>query len=102
MNYPHHPLLSPAARLGAASWLSLMMLGGHAFAQTEPAAAAAPEAISNSKMNADSMLMILLGELKLTQGEPGAAYSLMLEAAKKTGDAQLFNRAVEIALNARS
>jgi tetratricopeptide (TPR) repeat protein len=95
-------LLSPAARLGAASWLSLMMLGGHAFAQTEPAAAAAPEAISNSKMNADSMLMILLGELKLTQGEPGAAYSLMLEAAKKTGDAQLFNRAVEIALNARS
>jgi len=102
MNYPLHPLLSPAARLGAASWLSLMMLGGHAFAQTEPAAAAAPEAISNSKMNADSMLMILLGELKLTQGEPGAAYSLMLEAAKKTGDAQLFNRAVEIALNARS
>ena len=102
MNYPHHPLLSPAARLGAASWLSLMMLGGHAFAQTEPAAAVAPDAISNSKMNADSMLMILLGELKLTQGEPGAAYSLMLEAAKKTGDAQLFNRAVEIALNARS
>jgi tetratricopeptide (TPR) repeat protein len=78
------------------------MLGGHAFAQTEPAAAVAPDAISNSKMNADSMLMILLGELKLTQGEPGAAYSLMLEAAKKTGDAQLFNRAVEIALNARS
>lgn len=102
MNYPLHPLLSPAARLGAASWLSLMMLGGHAFAQTEPAAAVAPDAISNSKMNADSMLMILLGELKLTQGEPGAAYSLMLEAAKKTGDAQLFNRAVEIALNARS
>jgi tetratricopeptide (TPR) repeat protein len=88
--------------VGAASWLSLMMLGGHAFAQTEPAAAVAPDAISNSKMNADSMLMILLGELKLTQGEPGAAYSLMLEAAKKTGDAQLFNRAVEIALNARS
>jgi tetratricopeptide (TPR) repeat protein len=79
-----------------------MMLGGHAFAQSEPAAAVAPDAISNSKMNADSMLMILLGELKLTQGEPGAAYSLMLEAAKKTGDAQLFNRAVEIALNARS
>jgi tetratricopeptide (TPR) repeat protein len=102
MNYPLHPLLSPAARLGAASWLSLMMLGGHAFAQTEPAAAVAPDAISNSKMNADSMLMILLGELKLTQGEPEAAYSLMLEAAKKTGDAQLFNRAVEIALNARS
>jgi tetratricopeptide (TPR) repeat protein len=102
MNYLLHPLLSPAARLGAASWLSLMMLGGHAFAQTEPAAAVAPDAISNSKMNADSMLMILLGELKLTQGEPGAAYSLMLEAAKKTGDAQLFNRAVEIALNARS
>lgn len=102
MNYPLHPLLSPAARLGAASWLSLMMLGGHAFAQTEPAAPAAPEVINNSKLNAETMLMIMLGELKLTQGEPGAAYSLMLEAAKKTGDAQLFNRAVEIALNARS
>ncbi len=102
MTYRPHPLLSPAARLGVASWLSLLMLGGHAFAQTEPAAPASPEVINNSKMNAESMLMILLGELKLTQGDPGAAYSLMLEAAKKNGDQQLFNRAVEIALNARS
>ena len=103
MTYRPHPLLSPAARLGVASWLSLLLLGGHAFAQTEPAEPAkVPELISNSKLNAESMLMILLGELKLTQGEPGAAYSLMLEAAKKNNDEQLFHRAVEIALNARS
>ena len=98
-----HPLLSPAARLGVASWLSLLLLGGSALAQSEPSKSApAPEAISNSKLNAESMLMILLGELKLTQGEPGAAYSLILEAAKKNLDDKLFHRAVEIALNARS
>ena len=68
MTYRPHPLLSPAARFGVASWLSLLLLGGHAFAQTEPAAPAAPEVISNSKMNAESMLMILLGELKLPCG----------------------------------
>jgi hypothetical protein len=103
MTYRPHPLLSPAARLGVASWLSLLLWGGHAFAQTEAAESAmVPEEISNSKMNAESMLMILLGELKLTQGDPGAAYSLMLEAAKKNNDAELYHRAVEIALNARS
>ena len=103
MTYCPHPLLLRAARLGAASWLSLLILGGHAFAQTEAARPdATTETISNSKMNADAMLMILIGELKLTQGDPGAAYSLMLEAAKKNNDAQLFHRAVEIALNARS
>jgi len=103
MTYRPHPLLCSAARLGLAPWLSLLLLGGHAFAQTRPAApVASPEAINNSQLNAESMLMILLGELKLSQGEPGAAYSLMLEAAKKNVDHQLFHRAVEIALNARS
>jgi tetratricopeptide (TPR) repeat protein len=44
----------------------------------------------------------LLGELNLRQGESAAGFSLLLDAAKKSNDVQLFDRAVEIALQARS
>jgi tetratricopeptide (TPR) repeat protein len=40
--------------------------------------------------------------MQLQQGEPGAAYSLILDAARRTRDEQLFQRAVEIALQGRA
>ena len=43
-----------------------------------------------------------LGELSVRGGEPGAGYSLVLDAARKTNDAVLYQRAVEIALQSRS
>jgi len=43
-----------------------------------------------------------LGELNVREGEPGAAYSLILDAARKTNDPRLYQRAVDIALQARS
>lgn len=35
-------------------------------------------------------------------GDPGTGYALMLEAARRSGDAQLYRRATEIALQSRS
>ena len=56
----------------------------------------------NSAMGADLFYQVLLGDLKVEEGEPGAGFSLFLDAARKTNDAELYQRAVNIALQARS
>lgn len=48
------------------------------------------------------MYLVLLAEMQLRAGEAGVAYALMLEAARKSDDADLFRRAVNIALQSRS
>jgi len=79
-----------------ASACSLMATTSHA--QTEPEV----EKINNSAMSGELLYEILLGELNLRQGEPASGFALLLDAAKKTNDVQLFARAVDVALQARS
>jgi tetratricopeptide (TPR) repeat protein len=55
-----------------------------------------------SSLDAVLFYQLLLGELNVRQGSPGAGFSLILDAARKTRDAALFQRAVDIALQARS
>ena len=45
---------------------------------------------------------LLLAELQLLNSDPGAAYSLMLDAANRTQRAELYRRAVDIALQNRA
>jgi len=45
---------------------------------------------------------VLMGELTLRSGDPGAGYALVLDSARRTHDPQLFQRATEIALQSRS
>lgn len=68
-------------------------------AQTPPARTPEPK---SSALSSELFYQLLLGELNARGGEPGAAYSLMLDAARKTNDPRLFQRAVDIALQARS
>jgi len=56
----------------------------------------------SSALDGELFYQLLLGELNVREGEPGAAYSLILDAARKTTDPRLFQRAVDIALQARS
>ncbi len=56
----------------------------------------------NSNLNAQWMFEILLGEMYNLQGSTAKGYSLLLDVAKKSGDEKLFERAVELALQARS
>ena len=56
----------------------------------------------NSALTGELLYQILLGEMNLRHGEPAAGFSLLLDAARKSNDAQLYDRAVEIALQARS
>lgn len=55
-----------------------------------------------SSLDGQLFYQLLLGELNARGGDPGAGYSLLLDAARKTKDAGLYQRAVDIALQARS
>ena len=70
----------------------------------EPAAVATPGPgnVVNSALNAPLFYQLLLGELNVRAGEPGTGYSFILDAARKQRDPQLYRRAVEVALQARS
>ncbi len=68
-------------------------------AQAPAAGASAP---ADSGLDGMLFYQLLLGEMNAQQGEPGAGYSLVLDAARKTNSEQLFQRAVEIALQSRS
>jgi tetratricopeptide (TPR) repeat protein len=90
-----------AARLWALR-LALLTAASCAVPFTGHAQAKDSDKTENSAMSGELLYEILLGEMNLRQGEPAAGFSLLLDAAKKSNDVQLFDRAVEIALQARS
>ena len=65
-----------------------------------PSQAAAP--VENSGLDAALFYQLLIGELELSANDPGSAYSVLLDAARKSKNEQVFRRATEIALQARS
>ena len=72
-----------------------------------PAAAGSRQAADEpdaqpSALTAELFYEVLVGELTARSGDPGAGYALMLDAARRTRDGKLFQRAVEIALQSRS
>lgn len=97
-------------------WIGLALLGTAcgAWAQTPPRQTPAPTSqtavvpgeptspVVNSALNGLLFYQLLLGELNVLSQDPGAGYSLILDAARKQRDALLYRRAVEVALQARS
>jgi predicted Zn-dependent protease len=63
---------------------------------------AAPVEVSSSALNSELFYQLLLGELNVQSDDPASAYPYLLDAALRTGDAKLYQRAVEVALQARS
>jgi tetratricopeptide (TPR) repeat protein len=57
---------------------------------------------ATSALDAPLFYQLLIGELELSQGQPGNAFEVILDAARRTRDEQLFRRAVDIALQARA
>lgn len=53
-------------------------------------------------LNAELFYQLLLAEMQLQNSDPGAAYSLVLDAARRTQRAELYKRAVDIALQGRA
>lgn len=90
-----------------ASLAALIALATHATAAQSPGAegsspAGAQTVESNPALDAELFYEIFLGEISARTGDPGAGYAFMLEAARRTGDGQLYQRAADIALQARS
>jgi tetratricopeptide (TPR) repeat protein len=72
-------------------------------AQTAPTVAAPiASEIDNSKLDAALFYQLLIGEIELRSGEAGTAYQVLLDAARKSKDPQLFRRATDIALQGRA
>jgi len=95
----------PTANRKRAAAAALVLFGAAAFAQHSPPAEAnaAPAAAPfNSRIDAPLFYQLLIGEIELNAGHAGNAYQIMLDAARRTRDEQLFRRATEIALQARA
>jgi tetratricopeptide (TPR) repeat protein len=77
-----------------------------ALAQAAPAQTPAkidPDAPAvGTALDGELFYQLLLGELDAQGAEPSAGYSLILDAARRTQDPALYQRAVEIAFQARS
>ncbi|OIN90885.1 MAG: hypothetical protein AUJ20_13045 [Comamonadaceae bacterium CG1_02_60_18] len=76
----------------------------HAIAiePSRPAVSSETAIAKASAMDAPLFYQILIGELSARAQQPSEAFSMMLDAARKTGDTALFRRTVQIALQARS
>lgn len=61
-----------------------------------------PAVVQNSDLDGPLFYQLVLGEISAQEGDPGMGFSLLLDAARKTGDPRLFQRAVEIALQAHA
>ena len=74
-----------------------------AFAPAAFAQADAPTSkVENSALNAPLFHQLLISEIELREGDLAASYQLMIDAARRTGDEQLYRRATEIALQGRA
>lgn len=70
---------------------------------TTPEAPAAPSTPpTRSAMDANLFFQVLVAEVQANSGDPGSAYQIYLDAARRLQNGQLFQRAVEIALRARA
>jgi len=97
----------PAFRIASASGslpivISLAVLMSLGVVGTARAAEPVADKFENSSLDAPLFYQLLLGEIEVRDGQAGTAYQLMLDAARRTKDEQLFRRATEIALQARA
>lgn len=78
------------------------LLGLPVVTPAQPAAAASAPAVANSELDAQLFYQLLIGEIELRSGEAGTAYQVVLDAARRSRDEQLFRRATDIALQGRA
>lgn len=71
-------------------------------ASASPAPSAEKAAVPQSALDAALFYQLLLGELNVRSGSPGSGFSIILDAARKTRDPALFQRAIDLALQSRS
>lgn len=79
-----------------------LVLAASALLLGQGAQAQRAEPPVRSGLDAQLFYQLLIGEIEFRSGEAGNAYGLILDAARRTKDEQLFKRATDIALQARA
>jgi len=97
---PSHTSRSGGAH-ALAALLAAMVLAQGVAAQTPPVDTPAAK-VDNSRLDAPLFYQLLIGEIEFSAGEPGEAFQVILDAARRTKDEQLFRRATDIAIQARA
>jgi tetratricopeptide (TPR) repeat protein len=92
---------APLFRSGRARVLAVLLASAGLAQGIAAQPASAPQA-ARSSLDAALFYQLLIGEIELRSGEAGTAYQVMLEAAKRSGNEQIFRRATDIALQARA
>ena len=105
MDYYDPMVLLHSFRIAALA--SLVSLLGHSAWAEQPsvsglATTGETTTVSNPALDAELFYEIFLGEASTRTGDPGAGYALMLEAARRSANGQLYQRAADIALQSRS
>lgn len=86
----------------AAGWAASLPAGAQTPVEPAEAAAASVPGEGVSPLDASMFYQVLIGEMELRAGNAGSAFEILIDAARKTGDEQLFRRATEVALQARA
>ncbi|MDB5873342.1 MAG: hypothetical protein JWQ07_2784 [Ramlibacter sp.] len=89
-------------RFPLAAGALLLAFAQAAPAQSTPTVVETETPAEPTALDAELFYQLLLGELNARGTEPGAGYSLILDAARKTNDPALYQRAVDVAFQARS
>ncbi len=109
----YYELMVQIHRLRAVALAVALAVQAHvSWAQTpsaaEPVSAliSEPEAVDSSDdkavVDAELFYEILVGEMTTGNGDSASGYALMLDAARRSGQEQLYKRATQIALQSRS
>src|SRR5689334_11255251 len=90
------PFLRPGLARGLVAAAASLTLAHGAFAQPKGSP------VDNSGLDAALFYQLMVGEIELRSGDVGTAYQVMLEAARRARNEQVFRRATDIALQARA
>lgn len=99
------PAAARRLRPAVLAWALACGAGGlHAqsLAAASPATAASAAKAPNSELDAPMFYQLLVGEMEAQAGRQANAYEVMLDAARRTPDSALFQRAVDLAVQMRA
>ncbi len=102
----YYDLMAQALRFLAATLAAVLAVGtSNAWAQPAPETGSSRDikpGMSAALLDATLFYEILIGEILSRSGDPGTGHSLMLEAARRSNDERLYQRATDLALQSRS
>ena len=99
---PGAPVVRSLVAAAALAWLAPAALAQQPAAPPAPPAATPAPPPQNSILDDRLFYQLLVGEIALTQGDLGTAYTWIVDAARRTRDDGLFRRSIDIAIQARN